>query len=99
MSAVQSLERDVAACGAPFGDVRALGKRYERALESGSCADWIELYVGTFVTLLRAAHQTRAADPQAARRMLQFVGDDLGVQLFDQGAMRQLEMALMRSAA
>lgn len=99
MSEVQSLERDVALCGAPLGDARALGKRYERALQSGSCADWIELYVGTFVTLLRNAHRTRTADPQAAQRLLQLIGDDLGVQLFDQDALRQVEMALMRSAA
>lgn len=99
MSAVHSLERDLAACGAPLGDARALGKRYERALESGACADWVELYIGTFVTLLRSAHLTHTADPLAARRLLQFIGDDLGVQLFDEEALRRVEMALMRSAA
>lgn len=99
MSAVQSLERDVAACGAPLGDARALGQRYERALQSGSCADWIELYVGTFVTLLRNAHRMRAADPAAARRLLQLIGDDLGVQIFDTDALRKIEMTLIRSAA
>ena len=99
MNTVQSLERDVVACGAPLGDAHALGKRYERALESGSCADWIELYVGTFVTLLRNAHRTRIADTQAARRLLQLIGDDLGAQLFDEEALRQVETALMRPAA
>lgn len=99
MNAVQSLERDVVACGAPLGDALALGKRYERALQSGSCADWIELYVGTFVTLLHNAHRTRIADLLAAQRLLQFIGDDLGAQLFDADALRQVETALLRSAA
>jgi hypothetical protein len=99
MSIVQSLERDVLDCGVPLGQARALVKRYERALQSGVSADWIELYVGTFVTLLRDAHRTRLADVQAAGRLLQLIGDDLGLQLFDDEARRRLEISLVRPAA
>lgn len=99
MNAVESLERDVVLCGAPLGDARLLGKCYERALRSQACADWIELYVGTFVTLLRNAHRTRIADGAAAARLFALVGDDLGRQLFDEDACRQLERALLQSAA
>lgn len=90
MNQTQSLERDVIDCGVPLGDARALRKRYERAIASGSCADWIELYVGTFVTLLRCAHRTRRAQPQAAKRLLCLLGDDLGAQLFDEDALGRL---------
>lgn len=99
MTNVQSLERDVLDCGVPLGEVRALVKRYERALCTGSSADWIELYVGTFVTLLRDAHRTRSADTHAAGRLLQLIGDDLGMQLFDDDARRRLEISLVRPAA
>jgi hypothetical protein len=99
MTSVESLERDVVDCGVPLGDARALRKRYERAIASGICADWIELYVGTFVTLLRCTHRTHSADAGAARRMLQLLGDDLGVQLFDEEARSQLEHALFAAAA
>ena len=99
MNIVESLERDVVACGAPLGEARVVGNCYRRALLSGLCADWIELYIGTFVTLLRGAHVTRCADPDAAARLLQLLGDDLGAQLFDEDARRQLELALLRFAA
>jgi hypothetical protein len=99
MTNLESLERDVLDCGVPLGEARALRKRYERALKSGFCADWIELYVGTFVTLLRCTHRTRLADPSAARRLLQLLGDDLGIQLFDDDARLQLERALVKTAA
>jgi len=99
MTNVESLERDVLDCGVPLGEVRALRKRYERALESGSCADWIEFYIGTFVTLLRSTHRTRNADPAAAQRLLQLLCDDLGMQLFDDDARRRLEFALIVPAA
>lgn len=81
-------------CGVPLGDARALGKRYERALQSGACADWIELYIGTFVTLLHDAHRTRLAEPGSAQRLLQLLGDDFGLQLFDEGALRTVACAL-----
>ncbi|HET6895555.1 MAG TPA: hypothetical protein VFH72_09280 [Candidatus Baltobacteraceae bacterium] len=90
MSNAESLERDVVDCGVPLGDARALRKRYERALQSGACADWIELYVGTFVTLLRTAHRTRRAQPDAARRLLCLLADDLGAQLFDEEALARI---------
>jgi hypothetical protein len=99
MTTVQSLERDVLNCGVPLGDARALGKRYERALQSGVCADWMELYIGTFVTLLRGAHRTLTADPQAAVRLLQLLSDDLGTQLFDDEARHRLESLLIVPAA
>lgn len=99
MNTVESFERDVAACGAPLGEARMLGTRYDRALRSGVCADWIELYVGTFVTLLRYAHCTRAADHAAAARLLRLIGDDLGEQLFDEDARREVALVLLRSAA
>jgi hypothetical protein len=95
MNAVESFERDVADCGVPVGEVLEIGKRYRRALESGSCVDWMELYVGTFVTLLRRAHYARAASVDAARRLLDLLGDDLGVQLFDASARRQLERSIL----
>ncbi|HKU67995.1 MAG TPA: hypothetical protein VJP85_09480 [Candidatus Baltobacteraceae bacterium] len=96
---MQSFERDVLGCGVPLGDARGLGRRYERALESGACADWIELYIGTFVTLLRFSHRTLTADAAAARRLLQLLGDDLGMQLFDDEARRRLESTLIVPAA
>jgi hypothetical protein len=99
MSNVQSLERDVLDCGVPLGEVRVLGKSYKRALQSGSPADWIELYLGTFVTLLRGANRTRSADSNAAGRMLQLLSDDLGAQLFDGEALARVAAALLRSAA
>ncbi|SRR5579872_6988098 len=99
MNAVESLERDIAMCGVPLGEVRALGKRYDRAIERGLCADWIELYVGVFVTLLRNSHRTRRADEFAAYRMLELLGDDLGVQLFNEEALREVQGALMQPAA
>lgn len=99
MTNVESLERDVVECGVPLGDARALRKRYERALQSGSCADWIELYLGVFVTLLRNAHRTRTAQRAAAHRLLQLLNDDLGRKLFDADALLRVEAALMRSAA
>jgi hypothetical protein len=99
MTTVEAYERDVLDCGVPLGEARALRKRYERALNSGICADWIELYVGTFATLLRCTHRTRHADLSASRRLLQLVCDDLGVQLFDDDARLQLELALMHTAA
>jgi hypothetical protein len=99
MTNVESFERDVLHCGVPLGEARALRKRYERALRSGSCADWIELYIGTFVTLLRGTHRTRSADSDAAQRLLRLVCDDLGVQLFDEDARRRLESALIVPAA
>lgn len=99
MTNVQSLERDVLDCGVPLRDAHALAKRYERALRSGSSADWIELYIGTFVTLLRCPHRTRVADPAAAHRLLQLLGDDLGAQIFDEEARRRLELVLRAPAA
>lgn len=99
MTNVQSLERDVAACGVPLGDVRRIAACYERALRSGAAADWLEVYIGTFVTLLRRAHRVRPAEPHAARRLLLLMSDDLGVSLFDAQARLQLEMTLRRSAA
>lgn len=99
MTSVESFERDVLDCGVPLGDARALSKRYERAMSSVSGADWIELYVGVFVTLLRRTHRTRVADQSAARRMLHLVGDDLGADIFDADARRQLEFVLMNRVA
>jgi hypothetical protein len=98
MNEIASLERDVLDCGVPLGESRALVKRYERALHSGACVDWIELYIGIFATLLRHPHCTRAADPYAARRLLQLLSDDLGVQLFDDDALRSLEQTLALAA-
>lgn len=94
ITSVESLERDVLNCGVPLGDARALGKRYERALQSGACADWMELYIGTFVTLLRGAHRTRVADYDACKRLVQLLSDDLGAQLFDEGALFRLSQVL-----
>lgn len=99
MTTLESLERDVLDCGVPLGGARALAKRYERALKSGSSADWIELYVGTFVTLLREAHRTRRADAAAASRVLSLLEDDLGCELFDADARLRLHLVLTRSAA
>ena len=99
MSALELFERDVVECGVPLGEVRALVKRYDRALRSGGCADWVELYVGLFVTLLRCAHRTRTADLAAARRLLLLLEDDLGAQLFDAEALAQLEQSLFVRAA
>lgn len=99
MTNVESLERDVVDCGVPLGDARALCARYERAMASGVCADWIELYVGVFVTLLRTTHCTRRADAGAAQRLLRLIGDDLGAQLFDDDARLQVEAVLLRAAA
>lgn len=99
MNTVESFERDVVACGVPLGDARLVARCYERALRSASCTDWIELYVGAFVTLLRGAHVTQTAEPRSAARLLQLLGDDLGMQLFDEDARRQLGLALLRSAA
>jgi hypothetical protein len=96
---VASLERDVLECGVPLGEVRALAKRYRRALESGSAADWIELYLGTFVTLLHRANRTKTADRASALRMMQLLNDDLGMQLFDGEAIARVEASLLRSAA
>lgn len=99
ISVPESLERDVVACGVPLRDSRVLGACYRRALQSGSSADWIELYVGTFVTLLRKPHQTCHADSAAAQRLLQLLNDDLGSQLFDTEALQQVQSALHLSAA
>jgi hypothetical protein len=99
MSTTGSFEWDVAACGVPLVDVRMLGVRYERALQSGSCADWIELYVGTFVMLLRKSHCTRRADDAAAQRLLQLLGDDLGAQIFDRHALKEVQRSLLQPAA
>lgn len=90
MTNVESLERDVLDCGVPFGDARAVRKRYERAIESGACADWIEFYVGAFVTLLRGVNRTGPVHVEAAKRLLQLFADDLGTQLFDDDARRRL---------
>ncbi len=99
MTTVESLERDVLACGVPLGDTHGLVKRYERALRTGSGADWIELYVGTFVTLLRDAHRTCAADSGAANRLLRLLEDDLGMQLFDGDARARLHRSLLHKHA
>jgi hypothetical protein len=99
LSTVQSFERDLLDCGVPLGDVRALGDRYARALESGSHVDWIELYVGIFATLKRNAHRERAVKPDAAQRLLQLVNDDLGSDLFDPQAREHLALALTGVAA
>lgn len=90
MTNVESFERDILDCGVPLGDARAVRKRYERALQSGVCVDWIELYVGVFVTLLRGVNRTGPAQPQAAKRLLLLLADDLGMQLFDEDARRRL---------
>lgn len=99
MTTLESLERDVLDCGVPLGEARALRKRYERALASRAAADWIELYLGTFVTLLRSTHRTRSADPAAAQRLLQLLSDDLGSDLFDDDARSKLQLALAFTAA
>lgn len=91
-----SLERDVLECGVPLGDARALGKRYERAMHTGTGADWIELYIGVFVTLLRGAHRTQLAQAGAAQRMLQMLEDDLGAELFDEEALALIGLRLRR---
>lgn len=98
MNQIESLERDVLDCGVPLGESRALTKRYERALLSGACADWIELYVGIFATLLRHPHRTRAANPEAAQHLLQLLSDDLGAQLFDDDALQILAQTLAVAA-
>lgn len=90
MTNVESFERDVLDCGVPLGDARVVRKRYERAIQSGACADWIEFYVGAFVTVLRCAHRTRRAQPEAAQRLLTLLADDLGIQLFDDDALGQV---------
>jgi hypothetical protein len=88
------MERDLLDCGVPIGDVRALVNRYARALETGACVDWIELYVGIFATLMRNSNRTRVADSSAARRLLLLLDDDLGSKIFDRDARMQLALAL-----
>jgi hypothetical protein len=80
-------------CGVPSAQAHALGNRYARALETRSHIDWIELYVGIFATLRRGVHQTRAADAAALERMLLLINDDLGMQLFEEEARRELAQA------
>jgi hypothetical protein len=92
------MERDLLDCGVPIGDVRTLVNRYARALESGACVDWIELYVGIFATLMRDSHRTRVADSAAAHRLLLLLDDDLGSKIFDRDARAELAQVLDREA-
>ncbi len=88
------MERDLLDCGVPIGDVRSLLNRYARAMETGACVDWIELYVGIFATLLRSSHRTRVADSSAAHRLLLLLDDDLGSKIFDRDARAELAQVL-----
>lgn len=88
------MERDLLDCGVPLGDVRLLVNRYARAVETGACVDWIELYVGIFATLMRSSHRTRVADSAAAHRLLLLMDDDLGSKMFDPAARDELARVL-----
>jgi hypothetical protein len=88
------MESDLLGCGVPIGDVRALVNRYARAVETGACVDWIELYVGIFATLMRYSNRTRVADSAAAQRLLLLLDDDLGSRIFDRDARAELAMKL-----
>jgi hypothetical protein len=92
------MERDLLDCGVPIGDVRLLVNRYARALETGACIDWIELYVGIFATLMRNSHRTRVADSSAAHRLLLLLDDDLGSKMFDRDARAELSSTLYGGA-
>ena len=99
MSSVESFERDVLDCGVPQEEVRRLGDRYTRALETGRYVDWIELYVGTFATLLQRANSTKFAERGATERLMRLMDDDLGSKIFDRDARAELMLALDRGAA
>jgi hypothetical protein len=87
------LERDLLDCGVPSLEVHPLGDRYARALETRSHIDWIELYICIFATLRRSMHRTRMASAQALNRVLLLINDDLGSQLFEEEARRELAHA------
>lgn len=98
MSSVEAFERDVLDCGVPLDEVRRLGDRYTRALETGGYVEWIELYVGTFATLLQRANSTKSADRNASQRLMRLIDDDLGSKIFDRDARVELMLALDRDA-
>lgn|GEM_PF-3230928 len=93
MSTIDAFERDLLDCGVPHAEVRALGNRYARALETRSHIDWIELYVGIFATLRASVHRTRAAREAALDRILLLINDDLGSELFAEEARARLAQA------
>lgn len=84
MSTLDFFERDLLDCGVPFGEAKVLVQRYARALETRSHVDWIELYIGIYMTLRRDVNRTRTADPAALERMRMLLNDDLGSQLFEE---------------
>lgn len=90
MSVLDSLEWDLIGCGVPASEAAALADRYARAMETGSHADWIELYVGIFATLRRALDNGGPRSRPALERMLLLLNDDLGAQLFDREAREEL---------
>lgn len=94
MSTLESLEWDLIGCGVPASEAAALADRYSRALETGSHADWIELYVGIFATVRRCLDNGSPPSRPALERVLLLLNDDLGTQLFDDDA--RAELALRR---
>lgn len=98
LSSVEAFESDVLNCGVPADEVRRLGDRYTRALETGGYLEWIELYVGTFATLLQRSNSTKSADRGASQRLMRLIDDDLGSKIFDRDARAELMLALDRGA-
>ena len=95
MSTLESLQWDLIGCGVPAPEATALADRYARALETGSHADWIELYVGIFATVRRCLDNGGPPSRPALERVLLLINDDLGTQLFDDEA--RAELALPRA--
>jgi hypothetical protein len=90
MSTLESLEWDLIGCGVPAPEATALADRYARALETGSHADWIELYVGIFATVRRSLDNGAPRSRPAFERVLLLLNDDLGSELFDKEARVEL---------
>jgi hypothetical protein len=86
------LEWDLIGCGVSASEATALADRYARALETGSHADWIELYVGIFATVRRSLDNGAPPSRAALERVLLLINDDLGTQLFDVDARKELAL-------